>query len=184
MKRHVAFIFVAILLTQPVLAKSIYPHTPLLPTGPVVETGQAFLDAAKTVKADPIGADADILRKPMAEWIEKTDEVMVVLCDEIEPIVKNEPLKAVLLFQYMMESAVHQLQHPDTDARNAQIAGLQSMLALYLDFKKSHPQETYAIPYVDELVGDFQKQGRKGLEKHTCEQSGSAEPPPPEKVES
>jgi len=169
--RHPLFFAVALVgfLGSVPMAHAIYPN-PVTPATmePVITTAEEFLAAAKKVEANPVGPDADALRKPMAEWIEKTPDVSVDLCDDLAPIAKPSPLEAILFFQYMMESAVYQLRHPHASGKDAQVAGYQAVVDLYASLQKRFPQSPVSHPYADALTADA-REGRKGLEKHTCE---------------
>lgn len=138
-----------------------------------IGSAQEFLEAVRTVERDPLGPAADVLHGPMIDWMEQTSEVTIHLCGDLAPLVKPHRAKSILFFQYMTGSAVHQLRNPTAAVKESQVAGLQAVVELYTELREKRPQEFEPVPYAESLVQDARQYGKTGLEKHTCQPSGS-----------
>ena len=116
------------------------------------------------LEREPLGEFAPSARKWLFEWIEKSDDITVIICDLLGPIPsKTHPYSHELLAQMLFSNAAFQIEHSDrrSDKVAAQIAGVVGSLMAYSEIVKTDPRAR--LPYFDDLL---QRHKNQRLEEH------------------
>lgn len=102
---------------------------------------QQLFDAKHFLEDNPFDKDAVALRGWALQWINKTKDVTVLLC-EVSTVFVDDKKKVgpELLAQYMIGMATFKLQNKGAEEQTAQLAGLDSALNAYRVMVEQKPE--------------------------------------------
>jgi hypothetical protein len=112
-----------------------------------------FTRLTQALETDPLQATGREMRAWLFNWMEKSPDVTITVCDVLGPIPSDKPPFGLELWaQALAGNAAFQIAHPDKkrDAVATQVAGVESMLKSYAVILATDPKAR--IPYVDELL--------------------------------
>ncbi len=108
------------------------------------ETDQAkFVRLTRHLERYPLDPDAMPMRAWLLDWAAKTPDVVVVVCDFIEPSLQMDShYEGMLVMQMLYGNAAWQIAHPGahTDVVAPQIAGVRSALKAYAEISIERPE--------------------------------------------
>ena len=146
-------------------AQATAPVAPPAASAPVDPLAVPESETARVVRLTalleqyPNSPEAGEQRRWLFQWVDKTHDVTVTICDILGPLLSDKPPRGYDVFMQMLfGNAAYQLTAGrNTDELSRQFAGVQSALRAYTAMQRA--DSTQRIPYMDELLA-AERQGK------------------------
>lgn len=116
-------------------------------------TSAKVVRLTRALERDPLGDTDKSMRAWVLDWLMRTPDHTIVICDVVNPLLKDDraPNAGIYVLQQMFGNGAYQIEHPDDkDPGAPQLAGVESMLRAYSVVLTKQPQSR--IAYLDTLL--------------------------------